>query len=306
MESTPPPENDPQKKQAVSRMPKTGSLNAAFEPRVYREPEGDQTRRLAKWFVPVILTGVAFGTVFLLLENRFRFPGRDSQLQVAQAESGKAAAEQMQEGEPKPAPGSDPMANSVDALRARATEFVTSGDIFGAFKLYERVEESGALPSSDTERARFYMDAGSAALLAGYPEKALEFFQQSVGADPAMEGGKALNNCAYLLAKNPGDLVVARKFAERALAISPAQPEFLDTLATIQLAEEDLEGAIATMRQAEKLSAGLPSHPRISEKLGDLLISVSERDEAILFWRKAAAENPMNDRLWNKIADHGR
>ena len=280
-----------------------GNSGVAFQARGKLQPWDLGRGKVPSWIVTAVLVGVTGVGLFLLLDHRARI--EEARKEVLLAEAVKQAERPIANPpREEPVAKSVEKAVSVDGLRAQATGLMAAGDVQGVWDLYARVEEFGVLPEEKRAQAEFYFDAGSAALLAGYSEKALSLFQKSVSLDPGFKKGNALNNCAFLLFKEQGDLKEARVYIDRALAIAPETPEFLDTLANIEFAEGDAEGALKTMRKAEKLSVNLPSHPQICESLGDLSLATGNREEALRYWREAVVENPGNNGLWQKIADH--
>ncbi|MFG0295869.1 MAG: tetratricopeptide repeat protein, partial [Maioricimonas sp. JB045] len=65
----------------------------------------------------------------------------------------------------------------------------------------------------------------------------------------------ALNNLAWLMVSNGGDLSQARQFIDRALEHAGRYPWLLDTLAQVQLAGGDPDGAMATLEEALEIDA---------------------------------------------------
>jgi tetratricopeptide (TPR) repeat protein len=63
----------------------------------------------------------------------------------------------------------------------------------------------------------------------------------------------ALNNLASVLVKSGGDLAEAQQLVNKAISLYPNTPTFLDTRAMVQAARKDYSGAIASLREAQKL-----------------------------------------------------
>jgi tetratricopeptide (TPR) repeat protein len=63
----------------------------------------------------------------------------------------------------------------------------------------------------------------------------------------------ALNNLASVLVTSGGDLQEAQGLVENALALYPKTPNFLDTKAMVQSARKDFNGAIASLKEAQRL-----------------------------------------------------
>jgi tetratricopeptide (TPR) repeat protein len=63
----------------------------------------------------------------------------------------------------------------------------------------------------------------------------------------------ALNNLANVLVNSKGDLEQAKQLITKALGILPNVPAFLDTRAAVQAALKDYTGAVASMKEAQRL-----------------------------------------------------
>jgi putative PEP-CTERM system TPR-repeat lipoprotein len=86
----------------------------------------------------------------------------------------------------------------------------------------------------------------------------------------------ALNNLAFLLGQE-GDLKQAIGYAERAYALSPADPTVLDTLGTLLLKDGDVTRGYGLLRKAAERS---PKDLEIQLHLGEALVQRKQYDEA--------------------------
>lgn len=81
-------------------------------------------------------------------------------------------------------------------------------------------------------RAGALMSRGNSLFAKGESEGAIEAFTESSKLSPRNAG--AANNSAYLISKVKGDHARAIEYARRAVALEPANPDFLDTLGYIE------------------------------------------------------------------------
>ena len=95
---------------------------------------------------------------------------------------------------------------------------------------------------------------------------------------------QAYNNFAYSLVERDEDLEYALSLAEKAIQISPDVSAYLDTIGWIYYKLSEFEKAKDYISQAllyEDTSSVILEH------YGDVLISLNEIDEAIIFYNKA-------------------
>jgi tetratricopeptide (TPR) repeat protein len=107
-------------------------------------------------------------------------------------------------------------------------------------------------------------------------------FRQILTADP--NNAAALNSLAYMFAERGQRLEEAVVLVERALAIEPGNPAYLDTLGWAYYKQSRFEQAEAPMRDAAKQ---LPTISVIQSHLGDVLNRRGFYQEAIDAWQMA-------------------
>lgn len=118
----------------------------------------------------------------------------------------------------------------------------------------------------------------------------------------------ALNNYAYFLSENDGDLDKAAEMSKKSLAGENAEnPTYLDTYAWILFKKGDFDEAAkyqaAAVEAAEKdgsVSAELYDH------YGDILDASGNREKALENWQKALDLEPDNSEIKTKIKDNAR
>jgi predicted Zn-dependent protease len=104
---------------------------------------------------------------------------------------------------------------------------------------------------------------------------AIDLYRRALSVDPKRP--VSLNELACLLVANGEQLADAKKFADAAVAIAPEEPEFLDTLATVQVKSHDYAAAQQLLRRAAQLD---PENARWRIVLAQLLLDGGKRDEA--------------------------
>ena len=112
---------------------------------------------------------------------------------------------------------------------------------------------------------------------------------------------QAYNNFAYSLVERDEDLEYALSLAEKAIQISPDVSAYLDTIGWIYYKLSEFEKAKDYISQAllyEDTSSVILEH------YGDVLISLNEIDEAIIFYNKALLLDEDNNNLKLKISSY--
>lgn len=102
----------------------------------------------------------------------------------------------------------------------------------------------------------------------------------------------ALNNMAFFLAENHGNLDEALSFAQRAVARSRNEPNFVDTLGWIYFKKELSDSAIQIFSTLVKKQ---PSNPTFEYHLGAALLAKGETERARQALNAALAAGPARD-----------
>ncbi len=87
----------------------------------------------------------------------------------------------------------------------------------------------------------------------------------------------ALNNLAYLLADNYGDLEEALRLARQALRKSPSDARVMDTVGYVLVRQQRFDEALPFLRQASQM---LPEEPLVLIHLGKAYLGLGQRAEA--------------------------
>lgn len=145
----------------------------------------------------------------------------------------------------------------------------------------EKSPEDGAVRY---QLAEFYMSQGSL-------PKAEQHFRLALKVRP--DFAPALNNLSWVLAQQgkPGAIAMA----ERALALLPNEPTYLDTLATAQASEKQAKVALETQRRAVQIAPGdLGMRVRLAKyalAVGDTSLARSELQRVL----SATQKGPQHD-----------
>jgi Flp pilus assembly protein TadD len=98
-----------------------------------------------------------------------------------------------------------------------------------------------------------------------------------------------LNNLAYLLVENGGDLDAALRLAQRARRISPDEPHFTDTLGWIYLKKQKTAAALEIFG---KLAGQYPHNSTYHYHLGSALVESGDKAKARQELQSALSEGP--------------
>jgi tetratricopeptide (TPR) repeat protein len=128
-------------------------------------------------------------------------------------------------------------------------------------------------------------------------DKALEVYTQGLAVAP--EDPLLLNNYAYMLAQKKVRLDEALNKVKIAVAKSPDNPSFLDTMGWVYFGLGDL---VQARQCIEKALAKDENNPTILEHLGDVLSAMNDKDNARTQWLKALQHDPDNVQIREKLA----
>src|SRR5690348_9491442 len=125
---------------------------------------------------------------------------------------------------------------------------------------------------------------------AGRKQEAKMAYEQCLKLEP--RHGVCLNNLAYLLAENNGDLDQALTYAQRAKQLLPNLYEVADTLGWIYLKKQLTDNAIQSFKE---IVARQPAHSTYRYHLGMAYAQKGDRPKAIQELNKALQSNPPKD-----------
>jgi len=171
--------------------------------------------------------------------------------------------------------------NSVRTRLKLAETFTRKGDDSDALQTYAGAAK---LAPKDLDTALGYADELSAA---GRINDARTQYQAVLKAQP--DNPRVLNDMAYFLAQNGGNLDQALGFAKRALAIAPGQPVFSDTIGCIYLKKGLNDSALQVFGN---LAKKYPNYPTFRYHFGEALLTKGDKKGAKKELESALAAHP--------------
>jgi tetratricopeptide (TPR) repeat protein len=158
------------------------------------------------------------------------------------------------------------------------------GDLNGAITALQKARQ--LLPDNTLAIATLALTLDSA----GRKQEARLAYEQCLRIEP--RHGVALNNLAYLLAENNGDLDQALTYAQRSKQLLPNLYEVADTLGWIYLKKQLTDNAIQSFQE---IVAKQPSHSTYRYHLGMAYAQKGDRPKAIHELNTALKSNPPKD-----------
>ena len=131
---------------------------------------------------------------------------------------------------------------------------------------------------------------GQALDSAGRKKEARQDYEQCLRLDP--KNGMALNNLAFLLVENHGDLDQALTFAQRARQALPHFTDVSDTLGQTYLRKQLTDSAVDTFKE---IVAQQPARAIYGYHLGQAYAQKREKQKAIQELQTALKSNPQKD-----------
>jgi tetratricopeptide (TPR) repeat protein len=174
---------------------------------------------------------------------------------------------------------SDP--NSVETMRLIADVYALKGDPSDAVDMYRKAYE--AAPNNVSSA----LALAAGLVQAGRTAEARAQYLKIVKAHP--DDPVVLNNAAYLLADSGGDLDEALRLAKSALAKSPEQPAYSDTVGYVYLKKGLNDSAIQTFGSLVRKN---PHFAAFHYHLGLALYAKGEKAAARLELNTALANHP--------------
>jgi tetratricopeptide (TPR) repeat protein len=141
--------------------------------------------------------------------------------------------------------------------------------------------------SADPKLAGAHAKLGMAYQQTGKATEAYRAYEDAVRVDPNLAVG--WNNLAALAAERGERLVEAQDWAQRALALAPGNPVYVDTLAWVQLQRKDVRAAAAT------LDAGLTREPddaQLHYRRAQVFEASGDAPGAVATYRRALLLDP--------------
>ncbi len=167
-----------------------------------------------------------------------------------------------------------------------------------AVTTFEEALHEAELDSDEMANAQFYFDYGAAAEQAGFYDKAADLFKRAIALDPA-NSAESCNYLAYMWAEQNSHLDEAMDLIKRALLSDPNNGAYLDSLGWVEYRQGKFDQALGDLERAAQTIGR--DDPVVFEHIGDTYLKLKKLPQAIEAWQKAAALDPKNKNLAEKI-----
>ena len=166
------------------------------------------------------------------------------------------------------------------------------------------IEDSGLRHRLDYDGlirvSTLYNMLGDSYYTSGEKDKAFVAYDNSLYFMP--DNPMTLNNYAYFLTEEGGDLEQASVMSRSALDQSPDNDTYIDTYAWIEFKLGHFEEARLYQKKAIEIAEARDSaSAELYEHYGDILFMCQEPEEAVMYWEKALELEPDNALLKKKV-----
>lgn len=202
--------------------------------------------------------------------------------------------------------GKKPAANDSSKLFAEYDDFINYLYISGLYSSAKRGSEAVAAANQAIQAAKrddrkqiARVTLATAQQMAGDFAGAETTLREILKQTPGYPS--ALNNLGYFLAERNEKLNEALELIQKAVAIDPTNPSYLDSLGWVYFKLDKLDEAERYLKSAIRLSSGSPT---VFEHLGDVYQKQEKPEMARSVWQKAlklSSENETIKRLKTKL-----
>lgn len=148
-----------------------------------------------------------------------------------------------------------------------------------------------------------YSQLGDLAYEENKPEEAFANYEKALELNPRNVG--VLNNYAYFLAKEGGDLAKAERMAAQCVKLLPDNAVSLDTYGWVFFLRENYTLAKLYIEKALGLTADNPDAD-VVEHHGDVLYMLGEKEKALLEWKRAKEIGGGGSPMLDKKIEQGK
>ena len=174
----------------------------------------------------------------------------------------------------------------------QAKQYVRSLSVFAEAQQEAKNSNEALLTSA------FYFQYGTVAEQAGSLTKAVELLRKSIQLDPS-NAAHAYNYLGYMWVDRGINLDEAGELIKRALALSPGEGAYLDSLGWYYFKVGKYDEALSSLKQAFERTQ--PEDPTVDEHLGDVYAAKGDFTQALTLWKKALALDPTAKGIGEKI-----
>ena len=210
-------------------------------------------------------------------------------------------------------PVSDTLRMMYATAAAQAKDYAAAENIYGemihavvpGLPLTEEIADKNVLNTLDFEAvttlSNLYNMLGDMYYASGDLDKTYKAYDNSLffyAMNPM-----TLNNYAYFLSENGGDLDRALEMSRKALDQSMDNETYLDTYAWILFKKKDYKEALEYQQKAIEMAAehGDRESAELYDHLGDILFMNHQPEEALANWKKALKLDPENALIKKKV-----
>lgn len=159
------------------------------------------------------------------------------------------------------------------------------------------LESASEMPARATLKSVILGTLGDSYASADDWESAYEAYENAIRYDS--ENDVTLNNYAYYLAERDKRIEEAKEMAEKALALSPGNTTYLDTMGWIYFKMGEYEKAKEYIESS--LNSGSTS-AEVMEHMGDVYEKLGDNNKAMHWWEKALQQDDSRTHLQEKIS----
>ncbi len=152
-----------------------------------------------------------------------------------------------------------------------------------AIEHYIAAEKLAAAAEPRSTNALLCFQLGAAYERNGQFDQAVSYFKKAIAATP--DFAEALNYLGYIWAERGQNLREARALIERAVKLDPTNAAYLDSLGWVLFKQNRPRQALKYILRAVELSE--KPDPTIFDHLGDIYITLGQREKALEAWRKS-------------------
>lgn len=169
-----------------------------------------------------------------------------------------------------------------------------------AIDIFVRLEKMQNSTQDTTLTSGFYLQYGATFEQAGQSANAERVFEKCIATYP--DAHPVLNYQAYMWAEQGTDLDKALEYVTRALALSPANGAYFDTLGWIYFKQNKNKAALEQILKAASL---LKDDPVIMDHLGDTYNALNDEPRALEHWKHSFLLDTTNDSVADKLRARG-
>jgi tetratricopeptide (TPR) repeat protein len=167
-----------------------------------------------------------------------------------------------------------------------------------ALTRFEEALHEAEINNEELLNGTFFFNYGAAAEQAGLLEKSEELLRKAIEMDPSTAAA-AYNYLGYMWVDRGQRLEEAGELIRRALQSEPENGAYLDSLGWYYFKKGEYEQALAELLKATKFME--EEDGVVYDHIGDTYHKLGNAAEAISYWRKAAALDPTDKRIAEKI-----